>query len=383
MKILHLIYTHGVAGAEKYLLDLLPGLKQYGIQCDVICVCPHAHQSKVQLYCNRLTEKGIATQLLPTSRINLLGVAKKINHYCQTNGIRIIHSHLFNSDVLAVAVKLFFNKKILLLSTKHGYKESYFIDNADSIGKINYNLYYFVTKFVIGRIDKNITISKAVADLYYNLKLTPQKMYFIHHGISVDKKIIKEKGVQYRVSTPQLIIAGRLTEIKGHAYLFDAMPEIIKAFPAMQLLVMGEGIEQEALEKKAAALGVQKHISFTGFQNNPYSYIEESDIIVLPSLYEPFGLVYIESFALKTPVIAFDVQACNEIIVHNENGILVPVKDSKRLASSIISLLHNPVERERLADNGYEKYVSYYNTERMIKDTAVFYKKIQQEGMLY
>ena len=307
MKILHLIYTHGIAGAEKYLLDLLPGLKEYGIDCDVICVCPPVHQNKVQLYCDRLTQKGINAQLIPTSRINILSVAKKVNRYCSVNGIKIIHAHLFNSDAIAVAVKIFFNKKIRLLSTKHGYKESYFIDNADSIGKIQYNLYYFVTKFVISKIDNNITISKATADLYYNLKLTPQKMPYIHHGISVDKKIIRENGVEYKKAVPQLIIVGRLTKIKGHTYLLDAMPQIIEQFPSVQLLIMGEGIEHETLKKKAATLGIQKHISFMGFQNNPYTYIQQSDIIVLPSLYESFGLVYIESFALKTPVVAFDM----------------------------------------------------------------------------
>lgn len=380
MKILHLIYTHGVAGAEKYLLDLLPGLKEYGINCDVICVCPHAHQNKVQQYCDRLTEKGITTQLIPTSRVNILSVAKKINQYCQTNDIRIIHSHLFNSDVIAVAVKLFFNKKMLLLSTKHGYKESYFVNHVGSIGKIQYNLYYFLTKFVIRKIDKNITISKAVADLYYNLKLIPQKMPYIHHGISVDKKMNKEEGVVYSKFSPQLIIVGRLTKIKGHTYLFAAMPKIIEQFPNVQLLVMGEGEEHIALEKQAAILGIQKHIHFMGFQNNPYTCIEQSDIIVLPSLNEAFGLVYIEAFALKTPVVAFDVQACNEIIVHNETGILVAAKNSDGLAGSIIFLLQNPEERKRLAENGYRQYLSYYNTPRMIKDTAGWYKSITEDA---
>ena len=202
-------------------------------------------------------------------------------------------------------------------------------------------------------------------------------MPFIHHGISVDKKIIKEEGIKYRKFSPQIVIVGRLTKIKGHAYLFDAMPKIIEQFPNVQLLVMGEGIEHDALSIRAEKLGIQKNISFMGFQDNPYAFIEQSDIIALPSLYEPFGLVYIESFALKTPVVAFDVQACNEIIVHNETGMLVKAKDSEALATSIISLLQNTGERNRLAENGYRQYVSYYNTARMIKDTADWYNQLQ------
>lgn len=376
MKVLHLIYTHGIAGAEKYLLDLLPGIKEYGIQAEVICVCPPAHEKKVQQYCDLLIAKGIPTQLIASGRINIYGVAQKINRHCKLHQIGCIHSHLFNSDMLAVFLKLFINKKILLLSTKHGYQESYFVKNIDRVGKISYNFYYFITKFVISKIDHNITISKSTSDLYYALKLTKNKMPFVHHGIAVDEKIKKEEGVVYKKASPQLIIAGRLTAIKGHDYLFDAMPAIIEAFPQTHLLILGEGEEKQRLLQKATALGIQNHISFLGFQANPYAYIQESDIIIMPSLHEAFGLVYIESFALKTPVVAFDVQACNEIIDNGQTGILVPAKDTAALQNAVLQLLKNPAEQERLANNAYNKYTGYYNTSRMIKETASWYASL-------
>lgn len=376
MKILHLIYTHGIAGAEKYLLDLLPGLKACGVDCEAICVCPPVHEKKVQAYCDLLTAKGIKAHLIVSSRLNVFSVAKKVNSYCALNQIPCIHSHLFNSDALAVFVKLFYNKKIILLSTKHGYQESYFVKNADHVGKIRYNFYYFITKFIISKINYNITISRATANLYQLLKLTRTKMPFIHHGISVDENIHTEEGIVYRQSSPQLIIAGRLTAIKGHEYLFDAMPAIVKEFPSAKLLVLGEGEEKERLTKRAVELGIQDHINFLGFQSNPYAYIHESDIIIMPSLHEAFGLVYIESFALKTPVVAFDVQACNEIIENGETGILVPAKDSAALENAVLQLLKNPEERERLATNAYHKYTGYYNTSRMVKETAEWYTSL-------
>lgn len=377
MRIAQLIYTNGIAGAEKYLQQLLPPLNEYGIESHLIVVCTVAAKKQLTDYCASMNRAGIPTILFVTTRLGFIKTARKISKYCKNNNINVLHAHLINSDILSVMVKLFFNKKIQLLSTKHGYKESYFTHNMDNIGKVPHNFYYFLTKFLIGKIDKNITISKAIADLYHEMKLTRSKMPFIHHGISVGKKTIHPEGEsEFKKSSPQLIIAGRLAKIKGHAYLFDAMPKIIEQFPDVHLLVMGEGAEHENLDKKATLLGIQNNISFIGFKNDPYSYIEKSDLIVLPSLYEPFGLVYIESFALKTPVVAFDVKACNEIIVNNETGILVPVKDSDGLANSIIYLLKNPGELERLAQNGYNQYLTYYNTERMIKDTVDWYRSI-------
>jgi glycosyltransferase involved in cell wall biosynthesis len=97
---------------------------------------------------------------------------------------------------------------------------------------------------------------------------------------------------------------------------------------------------------------------------------------VSPSLYESFGLVFIEAFASKVPVVAFDAPAANEIITDNETGLLVPVSNSPALADKIIYVLQNPGEGKRIAINGYKKYVDYFNTERMVKDTVNWYHTI-------
>ena len=97
---------------------------------------------------------------------------------------------------------------------------------------------------------------------------------------------------------------------------------------------------------------------------------------MLPSLFEPFGIVYIEAFALRIPVVAFDVAATNEIIENNSTGILVEAKNSIALAEKIIFLLQNPEEKERLVKNAYETYLGHFNTDRMVKETADWYKNL-------
>ena len=80
--------------------------------------------------------------------------------------------------------------------------------------------------------------------------------------------------------------------------------------------------------------------------------------------------------ALKIPVVAFDVPACNEIITHNESGILVPLANSNALAESICYLLQNPAERERLATNGHKLYREQFSIARMVKETGMWYRGI-------
>jgi len=373
MKILHLIYSQQVAGAEKYLLDILPGLKQKGIDCSLVCVIPVNDSHKFTEFCRELNSKGVPTEIFNGSTSSLLSVARRINDHLKKNEIKYIHAHLFKADMLAVLIKKLFNKRMVILSTKHGYDEAYFNKHPLNPGKIDHNIYYFISKFVNANIDAQVTTSKAMSDLYYNLKLTTTRIPYIHHGI--DLAIPAETG-DCRLADPQLIIVGRIEKIKGHIYLFEAMPEVIKKFPGVKLLILGNGKEKQQLEDKAAALGITDNIKFMGFQPNPAGYITSSDIIIQPSLYESFGLIYIEAFALKVPVIAFDVQAGNEIISNNETGILVPVFNTAALAEKIIFLLENPLERERIFGNAYKRYCEYFNTARMITETIAWYNSL-------
>ena len=373
MRILHLIYTSGIYGAEKHLLDLLPALKKHDINCELLFICPKKSIPSLQDYCAEMKEKGIKTTLLPTkSKISVLLTARTISRYLKSNNIQIIHSHLFSADLIAVLVKTFYFKNLIILSTKHGYEEKHLMRYGLGNKKIRYNLYYFISRYVIKRIDHNITVSHALSRLYVHIKLCKKEMSYIHHGINLQPSIGKSLSGN---GDPKILMVGRLSIIKGHTYLIQALPQIIKKFPNVLLILVGDGPLKKELERQAEELDVLKHIQFVGFAK-PGDYSHECQLMILPSLFESFGLVYIESFALKIPVIAFDAEAGNEIIENNETGILVPKEDVKELAEKIISLLESPAERKRIIENAYSKYLNYYNVERMGKETAEWYHSV-------
>lgn len=362
-----------MAGAEKYLLDLLPELRKKGIYCSLIYVIPPADQHKFTALVQQLNEAGVQTEVISGTSKSLLGVARKIAAHVKANDIKYIHAHLFKADILAVMVKKLFCRNIKLLSTKHGYQESYLNQHLESLGKIDRNIYYYISKFINANIDAQVTISKAMSELYYNLRLTKTRIPFIHHGIDLTAPV---KDNSFRKSGKQLVVVGRVEMIKGHKYLLDALPAIKEKFPAVKLLVLGNGTERENLQQQVITLGIEEIVEFLGFQPNPAAWVSNSDVIVLPSLFEPFGLVYIEAFALQTPVVAFDVQATNEIIQHNESGLLAPMFDSATLAAHIITLLGDETERKRLAGNAYHRYCTHFTKERMVNETIAWYQSV-------
>jgi glycosyltransferase involved in cell wall biosynthesis len=372
LKILHLIYTNGISGAEKYLQDLLPSLTDLGIHCELICICPKKNSISLSEYCRKMEEKGVKSTLLTTSsKISYLKIAGEIAAYLKSNNIGAIHAHLFSADLISVLIKKLFIKKLVIFSTKHGYEEKYLVQYGLGNKQVPGNPYYYITRYLISNIDHNITVSKALSRLYAHIRLVKEEMPFIHHGINFQPSPGKDTQLK---GDPKILMVGRLSTIKGHSYLIKALPEILKKFPALTLILAGEGPLKEDLVKLSTLLNVNDHINFVGYAK-PEDYSPQCQLMILPSLFESFGLVYIESFSLKIPLVAFDSEAGNEIIDNNQTGILVPKGDVKSLAEKIIYLLETPGERERIAENAYKKYRSYFNAERMAKETAAWYQK--------
>jgi len=374
MRILHIIYTHGISGAEKYLDYLLPGLINYGIKCDLMIVCPLSSEKTFSEFVSSLRFKGIDSSVIVANRRQMWSTAKKINNYLKNQNISIIHSHLLNTDILVALVKQFFNKKVFIISTKHGYNESVLNTYSPQNYKIKYDLYYYITRYTLKKIDQNIAVSKGMADLFYNLRLTKKHFPVLHHGVTVTSPG-SSPGL-YRKAKKQLIITGRLETMKGHEYLLTAMPEILEVYPECKLLILGDGSLKEKLVKQCETLKILNNVEFLGFQSNPYSYISNSDIIVLPSLFEPFGLVYIEAHALKIPVVAFDTPAANELMENMQTGVLVTRHNTSGLSEKIIYLLEKTAEATNIAEKAYKQYLNKFTSEVMVKKTADFYRSL-------
>ena len=194
-------------------------------------------------------------------------------------------------------------------------------------------------------------------------------MKYISYGIkpnTPDSKKITLSG------DPKIMVVGRLSEIKGHTYLLKALPQVIRQFPNLKLYILGIGPLKDDLYNQAKALNIVDHVEFVGL-SNPANYTSHCQAMVLPSLFESFGLVFIESFALKIPVIAFDTINGNQIIEDDKTGFLVRKEDVKGLAEKIIFLLNSPRIREEVVENAYNKFLAEYTAEKMAKETANWY----------
>jgi len=208
------------------------------------------------------------------------------------------------------------------------------------------------------RADCIIALSQGVAQDLAQLQPRLRNKTKVIFNIGVDenlataivgKEYLKIKPVDKKV----IIACGRLTHQKGYPYLIDAFAQVVHAHPQVELWILGEGEEREAIKAKIAQQQLTDSVRLLGFQPNPYVYMAAADLFVLSSLYEGFGNVIVEAMSCGTPVVATDCpHGPAEIIQHQENGWLVPVRDAKLLADAIIKILYNDELQQMLSKNG-------------------------------
>ncbi|MBW2993396.1 glycosyltransferase family 4 protein [Candidatus Woesearchaeota archaeon] len=180
-----------------------------------------------------------------------------------------------------------------------------------------------------------------------------------------------------------VLCVGRLVEKKGIHYLLPAFAETLKAVPNLKLVVVGDGYMHNSLVCLSKKLGIDDKVIFTkevGHKELPKYYCA-SDLFVLPSIIdktgnrETQGVVYLEAMACKTPVIGTDTGGIPDVISNEKVGMLVPQKNTKKLAGQMISMLKNKKLRKSYAENAYKHVISNFKWKDIAEKYISVYKR--------
>ncbi|HEY9648436.1 MAG TPA: glycosyltransferase family 4 protein [Chroococcidiopsis sp.] len=174
---------------------------------------------------------------------------------------------------------------------------------------------------------------------------------------------------------------GRMTYEKGIQVLLDAAPHVIREMEgAVKFIIIGSG-NIDYLKRQAWDLGIWPKCYFTGFmpddELNRFQTV--ADCAVFPSLYEPFGIVALESFAARVPVVVSDAGGLPEVVNHTETGIVTRTNNASSLASGILEVLKNPNYSKWLIDNAYKDLERRFNWAKLAIQTEAIYDQVIQE----
>ncbi|WP_159882485.1 glycosyltransferase family 4 protein [Paenibacillus puerhi] len=281
------------------------------------------------------------------------------------NNIDIIHTHWRSTGIYTKLLSLLTG--IEFIWTNHS-------------NHIPSNLIYKTFTFC-GK--KTLTVSSDMLPmLNEKLGIPKNKLKVVYNGIESDSyiKYSEEKKQklreQFNVKNEKVIcLLGRLTEIKGHLYLMDALGEMLKNFnPKFEckVLLTGNGADEykSKIIQRAELHGLKDNIDFTGYVN-PVDMLNISDLMVLPSKNEGFGIVCIEAFAMHVPVIRTKTGGYSDM---KDYCIGVDYGDIKALSVSIYDVLTDNSRATDMVNKAYHFYKDNLTSRKMAEEIINIYK---------
>ena len=352
MKILHIDTEKGFRGGELQVLLLMEGLKKRGHENFLVTPFESPLSKKA---------KPIADSIFTLQPQRILDIANifQICKFINSSQPDILHLHTSHSHLVGGIASWI--KNIPTVVTKR-------VDFPIR-GKFKY------TKLA----DKVIAISQAVKNVLIEGGVGEDKIVLIPSGIDT-KKFDNVKPADYllrefNIPDKKLIIGtiAHLTDHKGHTYLLDAIPQVLKEFPHSFFLFVGGGELKDFLRTKSRILGIRDKVFLTGFREDIPEIFSVLDLFVLPSHLEGLCTSLMDAMYMEVPVVATTAGGIPEVIENGKTGLLVPPKDSSALAGAIIQLLRDETKRETFTKEGKKRVFQEFTASQMVERVEEVY----------
>ena len=347
-------------GGEDVVLKLAAGFVDRGVNVDIVVVKNEgALQGRIPSNVNLvdLNAGRIATSLLPLLRY--------LRYYSPT----VLVSALTPANVIAILACILTGKKLTTVLTEHNIKST-------KLGRKDLKTWVFTVAawFTYGWANQIVTASNRIADdLCSVVQLKREKVEVIPNPVFTEelhRKANEEVDHPwFRSDVEVLLGVGRLTPQKDFPTLIRTVARL-RENRDVRLILLGEGEERSHLQDLCRELGIEDHVDLHGFVDNPIKYMAHSDVFVLSSAWEGFGIVVVEALASGVPVVSTcGDEGPGEILKDGRYGRLVPTGDDKSLSEATLKALNNPdqpaTEKERIrrardfsAEAAIEKYWS-------------------------
>ena len=220
-----------------------------------------------------------------------------------------------------------------------------------------------------------------ISDIY---AIEEERIAVIPNGIDpadlqpLDDEPMRELRARFAAPHEKLVLlVGRLVYEKGFQIALEAMPRVIDELGDVRFLVAGAGTHEEELRVQAAALGLDGHGTFLGWIGDDvlHTLYRIADLTVVPSIYEPFGLVALEAMASGCPCLVADTGGLREVVPHDEVGLRFRARDPGSLAETAIRVLDDDELGRRIVAEAYE-HVRTFDWADVAERTAAVYGQL-------
>ncbi len=351
--ILYLSTSSGPGGAERVINNLTASLNPERFRA-ILCLFRPGWLQERSESC------GIRTFILPTHGMTDWRWAIQFKRLLRQEQVDLIHAHEFDANVQGAFVAAL--SGVPLVATVHG-KNYYWerlrrrlayrwVSRRATMVAVSEDLKQFI-------VEKVGISSSRVKVLYNGVDVLPQC------DRAEVEKFRKDLGLP--VSHKIVGVVGNLYPVKGHQYLIDAIPSILKKCPETSFVFAGRGQLEEELRAQVCRLGVKERVIFLGLRQDIPRILGVIDVFVLPSLSEGLSMAILEAMIVGKPVVATQVGGNPELVLNGETGFLVPPKDSQALTSSVVTLLTNRQQAAEFSERGKYRAEGQFSLRTMVR----------------
>ncbi|MBS7635878.1 glycosyltransferase family 4 protein [Candidatus Bathyarchaeota archaeon] len=297
-------------------------------------------------------------------------------------GVNIFHAHDWLVADAGIGLKHVFRKPLLatIHSTEYGRRNGIHSDYERMIHETEAWLTYEAWRVIC-------CSNYMVSHVKWVFGLPQDKLIMIPNG--VDAKEYERSGdvdlnqFRRRFALPEekiVLFVGRLVYEKGIHVLISAVPKVLEKVNA-KFVIVGNGYMQQSLSEYIRNIGLAHKVMFTGFvDDGTLRNLQKcADVSVVPSIFEPFGIVALEAMAAKSPVVVSDTGGLSEIVEHEITGVKVYPNNPDSLAWGITKVLLDENLANKLRENAYRKVVENYNWEKISQQTRKIYESVLSE----
>jgi len=348
IKIVYIINSLALGGAEKLLLN----------------ICRFIDKEKFEVFVCTVNGGGPLLDEFEKLDITLkifqkksklgLNVIGQIYRFLKEIKPQIVHTHLFAGDTWG-RIAAIFAKIPIIIVTEHNL-------NLDE-GFIKKLIKLILSWFT----DKIIAVSGGVRDYSIKIeKIKADKLEVIYNGIDLTKFAFRGyKPID--LANVKAVVVARLEKQKGHQYLIEALPLILKKYPNFVLNILGTGSLLADLKSQAGSLGLLNKVVFWEQQLEVEKILPQMDLFILPSVWEGLGIAILEAQAVGVPVLASNVGGIKEIVTDKKTGLLFEPKDPQGIFEAVDNLILNPNLQKEIVDNAYNQVIKKFSLDQMIK----------------
>ncbi|SDJ09461.1 Glycosyltransferase involved in cell wall bisynthesis [Halanaerobium congolense] len=353
MKVLHIINSLNIGGAQNLLLDSIDYYKKKNIKITVLSLSTN--------FKPLTNQKSDVIKVIDSDNPKSFKSFFCLFKYLNNHEFDIIHAHLFPTIYYCSIFKkigLFENPLVITEHSTYNKRRKHKINKP-------------IEKFIYNEFDKVVCISDGTEKQLNKWLKIGHKTEIIYNGVSLNKFVSKKSIVNIEdKNIIKIIMVANFLPQKDQLTVVKAMKRLDKRY---ELYFVGDGSEISHIKKQVEKLNLDERVFFLGKRNDVPNLLRKMDLFVLSSKWEGFGLVVIEAMASGLPVIASDVIGLSEIV--NGYGALFELGDFESLSKKIFKLTQD--------NQIYSEYVSksilranHFSLEKMVNNYIDLYQNL-------